>query len=80
MGTANGSADALRWSKGVKIIAIGWLGLLFSAWLHGEITAGFAFGAIASGVYWTVGSFLESAARMMRTHERHRTTASGQAS
>lgn len=64
MEIANVSADALRWSKGVKIIAIGWLALLFSAWLHGEITAGFAYGAIASGVYWTVGSFLESTARM----------------
>lgn len=65
MGIANASADALRWGKGVKIIAIGWLALLFSAWLHGEITTGFAYGAIASGVYWTVGSFLESAARKM---------------
>jgi hypothetical protein len=56
------SAAALRWSKGVKIIAIGWLALLFSAWLHGEITVGFPYGAMVGGVFWTVGSFLESAA------------------
>ena len=59
MGIANVSTDASRWGKGVKIFAIGWMLLLFSAWLHGEITTGFAYGAIASGVYWTVGSFLE---------------------
>jgi len=56
---ANASADVPRWGKGVKIIAVGWQALLFSAWLHGEITTGFAYGAIASGIYWTIGSFLE---------------------
>ncbi len=59
VGIANASAYAVRWGKGVKIIAVGWLVLLFSAWLHGEITTGFAYGAITSGVYWTVGAFLE---------------------
>ncbi len=59
----NQSAAALRWGKGVKLIAIGWVGLLFSAWLHGEISAGFAYGSVVSGILWTVGSFLESAAR-----------------
>ena len=60
MGIVNASAYAVRWGIGIKIIAVGWLALLFSAWLHGEITTGFAYGAIASGVYWTVGSFLEN--------------------
>jgi hypothetical protein len=62
---ANASVDARRWGKGVKLIALGWLVLFFSAWLHGEITTGFAFASMASGVYWTIGSFLESAARVM---------------
>jgi len=57
---ANASADALRWGKGIKMIAVAWLALLFSAWLHGEITTGFVYGSIACGVYWTVGSFLEN--------------------
>lgn len=56
------SAAALRWSRGVKTIAIGWLALLFSAWLHGEITVGFVYGSVGSGVLWTIGSLLESAA------------------
>ncbi len=64
MEIANVSTDALRWGIAVKIVAIGWLALLFSAWLHGEITTGFAYGAIAGGVYWTAGSFLESISRM----------------
>ncbi len=63
----NASAVALRWGKGVKLIAVGWLALLFSAWLHGEITVGFAYGAVVSGILWTVGSFLESASR----NEKH---------
>ena len=67
MEIANVSANALRWSKGVKIIAIGWLALLFSAWLHGEITTGFAYGAIASAVFWTAGSFLETASAWNRS-------------
>ena len=62
LGIRDVSTAALRWGKGVKLIAIGWLALLFSAWLHGEITTGFAYGSIASGVLWTLGSFLESAA------------------
>jgi len=51
----------LRWGIGVKAIAVAWLALLFSAWLHGEIAAGFIYGSAASGVLWTVGSFLASA-------------------
>jgi hypothetical protein len=60
---ANVSTDALRWGTGVKIVAIGWLAPLFSAWLQGEITTEVAYGAIATGAYWSVGSFLESAGR-----------------
>jgi len=58
----NASIAALRWGKGLKVIAIGWLALLFSAWLHAEIALGFAYGAVGSGVLWTLGSFLESVA------------------
>jgi hypothetical protein len=58
----NASAAALRWGKGVKTVAVGWMAVLFSAWLQGEITLGFLYGAVASGVLWTVGSFLESSA------------------
>jgi hypothetical protein len=58
----NASVVALRWSRGVKTIAIGWLALLFSAWLHGEISVGLVYGSAASGVLWTVGSILEWAA------------------
>lgn len=68
----NASAAALRWGIGVKIIAIGWLALLFSAWLHGEITVGFPYGAMASGVFWTLGSFLESVACEMQTYQHYR--------
>jgi len=62
------SAIAVRWGKGVKTVAIGWLALLFSAWLHGEITVGLIYGAVASGVLWTVGSFLQSASCAMRSY------------
>ncbi len=61
MGMQNSSFAPRRWGRGLKIVAIGWITLLFSAWLHGEITAGLVWGAVASGVFWTVGSFLESA-------------------
>lgn len=57
------SEAALRWGMGVKAIAVAWLGLLFSAWLHGEIAAGLIYGSVASGVLWTMGSFLQSASR-----------------
>lgn len=49
-----------RWSRGLRLLAVAWFGLLLYAWLrrHADASEVLLFGALPAALYWTLAHAL----------------------